>query len=346
MSPGWRRFVPLLALVAACSTIGDPGGMPEGLPHGGTGAFRLLDTEETGIIASIPGWALVTRDAMESACPAGGLLFYATAPELETPPMLPMDHPANEIYWPAFEPRRIHRGPTWTEGLGGFVAGPEVLAASEAWEGGEVFDPWVVVDGDVARLYYAAAGGIGLAEAPSVEGAFTKVGGAPVVEDARRPSVIRGIDGAWWMYFERSGAIHAARSEDGRAFVAMGPITLRGEDAGEGTEVRVASPGAARVETAAERVLVRLYFESVRDGITEEQEAHVFYVAGSTDGLVFERHPIPLLEQTDVRFPSPLLLDDRVTLLYGNLPYFGGGFLTRAVVVAVGPGGHRFAPEM
>ncbi len=340
-----RRLAPLLALVGACSTIGDPGGMPEGLPHGGTGAFRLLDGNEVGIVGSLPGRAMVLRDAIEGAHPADGYLFYATARVLDEPPPLPDDQPPGDIFWPAFEPRRIHRGELREEGVGGYAAGPEVLAASEPWEGGEVFDPWVVVDGGTARLYYAAAGGIGLAEAPSAGGTFTKVPG-PILDDGRRPSVIRGVDGALWMYFERGGAIHAARSDDGRAFTAMGPISLSGMDEGDGDELRVASPGAVRVDTRGDRSLVRLYFESVRDGVVEGAEAHLFYVAGSEDGVAFTRHPLPVMEQTDVRFPSPVLVDDRVTLLYGNLPFFGGAYLTRAVVVAVGPGGHRFAPEM
>ncbi|MCA9606160.1 MAG: hypothetical protein KC619_11225 [Myxococcales bacterium] len=345
MSARWRRLVPLLALVGACSTIGDPGGQPAGLPHGGTGAFRLLDGEEVGIVGSLPGRALVLRDAIESACPADGYLFYATAGLLDEPPMLPEDQPPGDIFWPAFEPRTIHRGELREEGHGGYAAGPEVLAATEAWEGGEVYDPWVLVEDGVARLYYAAAGGIGLAEAPSAGGTFTKVSG-PLLAEGRRPSVIRGVDGALWMYFEVDGAIHAARSEDGRSFTSMGPITLSGDDDGDGTELRVGSPGALRVESRGERVLVRLYFESVRDGVVEDAEAHVFYVAGSEDGLAFERYALPVMEQTDIRFPAPVPVDDRITLLYGNLPFFGGAFLTRAVVVAVAPAGFRFAPEM
>lgn len=341
----WRAAVPLLALLAACSTIGDPGGQPEGLPHGGTGAFRLLDGNEVGIVGSLPGRAMVLRDAIESACPGDGYLFYATARLLDEPPMLPEDQPPGDIYWPAFEPRTIHRGELREEGTGGYAAGGEVLAATEAWEGGEVYDPWVVVDEGVARLYYAAAGGIGLAESPRAGGTFTKVSG-PILTEGRRPSVIRGPDGAWWMYFESSGAIHAARSDDGRSFTSMGPITMTGGDDGDGAELRVGSPGAVRVETRGDRVLVRLYFESIREGITEGQEAHLFYVAGSEDGLAFERYALPVMEQTDIRFPAPVLVDDRVTLLYGNLPFFGGPFLTRAVVVAVAPAGFRFAPEM
>ena len=340
----------MLAMIdAGCATIGDPGGSPDGLPHGGTGEFRLLDSSETGIFGD-PGTALVLRGpAIESAMPAGGHVFYATAPVLETPPMLPMDWPRNEVFWDAFEPRRIHRGVARTEGVGAFDFGGEVLAASETWEGAEVFDPWVAIDDDgTARLYYAADGGIGVAEAPSVDGTFTRVGSGPVLgpEAARtgaprRPSVVRGIGGGWWMFFDAGGELRAARSDDGVSFTLADPLVFEGDDEGTSAEVAMTHPGAVTVETAAERQIVRLYFESVRaDG------THMAYVAGSEDGTLFARHPRAVAPQSDMRFPAPLLVDDRVTLLYANLPFFGGAFQTRVLVVSVAPAGVSFVPEM
>jgi hypothetical protein len=341
--------VALAALDLSCASIGDPGGMSDGLPHGGTGEFRLLGSDETGIFGD-PGTALILRGpAIESAMPVAGHLFYATAPVLETPPMLPMDWPTNEVFWDAFEPRRIHRGVARTEGVGAFDFGGEVLRASEAWEGTDVFDPWVTVDEDgTARLYYAAEGGIGLAEAPSVDGAFTKVGAGPVLgpEAAltgapRRPSVVPGIGGGWWMFYDAGGELRAARSDDGRAFTAADALVFEGEDVGPSAEVAIAHPGAVTVETAGDRQLVRLYYESVRaDG------SHRAYVAGSDDGTHFVRYPRAVAPQVDMRFPVPLLVDDRVTLLYGNLPFFGGLFQTRVLVVSVAPAGVSFAPEM
>ena len=350
-----RRAPALVFLLVAlgvgtegCSLIGDAGGTPDGLPHGGTGQFRLLDNDEVGIIGSLPGRAMVVlNDAIESGHAVDGHLFYASAPDLAMPPMLPSDHPSNEIFWPAFEGRRIHRGVSREEGVGAFDAGAAVLTARLTWEGGEVFDPWVTLaDDGTVLLYYAGADGIGVATAPSIDGTFTRAFSTPIVTAARRPSVVVGPDSAYWMYFDTGAGISAARSEDGLFFALFGPITLRGDDLGEGTEVRVANPGAVRVDTRAERALVRLYFESYRDGVLEDREAHMFYVAGSGDGMNFVRHPRAVMEQTDIRFPSPQLVDDRVTLLYGNLPFFGGPFLTRAVVVSVGPGGESFHPEI
>jgi hypothetical protein len=337
----------------ACSSIGDPGGMPDGLPHGGTGQFRLLQREETGISGPLAGRAIVLIDiAVQSGTPAGGFLFYAQAPLLDEPPELPEDHPRDDIFWEAFGPRTIHRGPAREEGTGAYDFGPEVLAATEDWEGGEVFDPWPVVDEDgTTRLYYAAAGGIGVAEASSVDGTFAKAPG-PIVapedvggETPRRPTVVRGVDGAWWMYLSAGDSLFAARSEDGASFEMLDG--LRFEDAqgqpdeGDSPEVATIHPGAVRVDTPADRTLIRLYFESVR-----EDGSRRIYVAGSEDGLAFVRHPRPVMEQTDVRFPSPVLLDERVTLLYASLPFFAAGiYQTRAITVAVSPAGESFLPE-
>ena len=343
----------LAAVGAACSSIGDPGGMPEGNPHGGTGAFRPLERDETGIAGAVPGRAIVLRDqAVESAMAVDGYLFYVSAPLLDEPPEVPEDHPAGAIYEPAFGPPIIRRGESREEGIGAFDFGPEVLAASEPWEGGAVRDPWVFVDEDgSAHLYYAAAEGIGVAEAPSVDGTFEKlpgpvlsaadlVGGAP----PRRPSVVRGPDGAILMYLSVGDEIRVARSEDGRRFeVLQGPAFAHApgeEDEGESPEVAMIHPGAVRVETRAERTLVRLYFESVR-----EDGTRTIYVAGSEDGVGVVRHPRPVVELPDVRFPSPVLLDDRLTLLYASLPATSGDYQTRAVSVSVGPAGQRFAPE-
>ena len=344
-----RRALYIALCCTACSALGGDGQDPDGLPHGGTGQFRLLDREEVGVFGPPPGRALVIiDDAVESAFAIERQVFYTTAPLSDMPPMLPMDHPGNEIFWPAFGPRRIHLGTSRDEGVGAFDRGDEIFMSRETWEGGEVFDPWVVRDRstDTVRLYYAGQGGIGVAEAPSVEGPLARPLDRrdPRIAGARRPSVVRGPDGRWLMYYDTGSGIEVAVSDDGVSFEPMGPITLNGEDLGEGTELRVASPGALRVDTAAERVLVRLYFESIREGILETGDAHVFYVAGSEDGFTFERHPRPVAEQTDIRFPSPLLLDDRVTLLYGNLPHTGGPFFTRALVVAVSPAGQRFDP--
>lgn len=341
-----------LGLIApACSTIGDPGGMPDGLPHGGTGAFRLLDNEETGISGS-PGAAMfLFEPAFENAMVQGDFVFFTAAPPLDEPPMPPEDFPRNEIYWEAFQPRRIQRGVRREEGFAAFDPADEVLTASEPWEGEEIFDPWVVEDGGTFRMYYAGDGGIGVAEASALDGTFTRVAG-PVLgpDDAasgspRRPSVVRGPDGDWLMYYDAGGEIRLARSSDGVAFSPVGAISLEGEDLGESPEVEARNPGAITVTTSAGRSIVRVYFESIR-----EDGTHRIYVAGSFDGVEFERHELQLFESVDLRFPAPLTVDTRVTLLYASLPAFSRGRISRnlqvrALVVGAAPAGESFLPE-
>ncbi len=349
-----RRLAALLALLAplpACSAVGDPGGVPSGYPHAGTGQFRKLDADEVGITG---GRAIVLQNiALDASMVAEGHLFYAAAARADMPPEPPEDFPASEVFWDAFGPRSIFRAAP-QESLG-FRAGSAVLAASEPWEGEEVFDPWVVVDGDVVRMYYAAEGGIGVAVASAIDGAFARESGPILDESAalsgapRRPSVVRGADGAWWMYYDAGGAIGVARSEDGLAFAridgdpstaAIDPVVIEGDDGRDTEELSVGSPGAVAVDAVSGRRLLRIYFESRRDDGTV-----LPYVAGSEDGVTFERHEVPVMADTDVRFPAPVLLDARVTLLYANAPFRSGGYQLRSLFAAVSPAGERFAPE-
>jgi hypothetical protein len=347
----------VLALVApACSAIGDPGGFPTEYPHGGTGVFRPLTPDESGIF---DGRAIVLQgQALDASSVTEGHLFYVAAPLLEMPPEIPMDHPTGEVFWPAFGPRRIFRAAPRENP--GFSAGSMVLAAEADWEGTDLLDPWVVIDDDGrARLYYAAAGGIGVAEASSIEGPYTRVGDGPILDASqaitgvpRRPSVVRGPDDAWWMYYDAGGAIGIARSEDGRAFTrvdgdpstpAMDPAAL-GFDEGfpdveTSEELSVGAPGAVTVTTPIGRRLIRLYFESRRDDDTTRA-----YVAGTADGITFDRHQVPVLDREDVRFPAPYVLDARVTLLYANTPFTAMGRQTRAITASVSPAGHSFEP--
>lgn len=344
-----RSTLLVLALSLGCSAIGDPGGYPDAYPHGGTGVFRPLGAMEIGIA---DGRAIVTqRSAVDAMSVAEGHLFYVVAPLVEMPPEVPAEHPRNEVYWPAFRARSIYRAAPRDNP--GFAAGSQVLAASASWEGAEVFDPWVVVDGATARLYYAAEGGIGLAEASGVDGAFQRVGDGPILDAShavrgvpRRPSVVRGPDGAFFLYYDAGGAIGVARSEDGRSFTQLDgdpatpeidPLVLDGEDIRTSPELAVAAPGAVAVDTIVGRRLVRLYFESHR-----EDGTILAYVAGSADGVTFERYSVPVHAQTDVRFPAPVVLDQRVTLLYTNGPATSGGFQTRGIYASVSPASTTF----
>jgi hypothetical protein len=120
---------------------------------------------------------------------------------------------------------------------------------------------------------------------------------------------------------------------------AIDPLVIGGQDLGDSPpEVSVGMPGAAALDTVTGRRLVRLYYESRREDGTV-----LGYVAGSADGVTFERHEVPVMEELDVRFPAPVILDDRVTLLYVNVPRTGA-LQTRSLIAAVSPAAVSFAP--
>lgn len=355
MSFDYKTLAGVLALGAAvggCSLIGDSVPINEVVPHGGTGEFRALDRDETGIRGSVPGQALVLSGiAFDSGMVAGEHLFFASAFGLDAPPEVPEDHPNTQVYWPAFEGRAIRRAPAREEDEG-FQGGVTVLEAERPWEGESVFHPWVLVEEDRTLLYYAAAEGIGVATSGAVDGSFSRVGEGPILDMAAsqtgipsRPSVVRLGDGTYSMYYDcGGGVIGLAQSDDGLAFTQVGPISLElfeGEtDQIESAQVAVSQPGALVVSTGVEREIIRLYFVSLREDGTE-----YVYVAGSEDGTTFIQHPRPSGHGPGLSFPAPLQIDQRVTMLYANAPLFARGFQTRAFVASVAPGTVSFFEE-
>lgn len=360
----------LALLGAACSAIGSGPGQPEGLPHGGTGPFRLLTAAETLISPTPSGSTVNDRErGIENGMAAGGHLFYAGAAplEIEEPDAGMPDGGVDdggvaedagvpdagaidggptgplEVDWSLFEARRIYRSAPRAEGLG-FDAGDEVLAADETWEGGFVTDPWALVlqDGR-ALLYYVAEGGIGVAQAASIDGAFTRTGTRPIIAgDVRRPSVIdtRGTesDHAFLMYFERDGGIVVASSSDGLEFTEIGSLSLpplAPRDDRDSVEIEIGAPGAIAAQTEAGRAVVRLYYESRRES------GQVFVaMVGSFDGLTsFEQVAIPVVDDDDLRWPAPRQLDARISLLYLQTSRRVRGTERGALVVGVAPGG-------
>ncbi|MGF1468958.1 MAG: hypothetical protein ACFCGT_22765 [Sandaracinaceae bacterium] len=331
-----------VGLAAGCATIGDRGSFPEALPHGGTGQLRPLDEAEVGDRPGPAGAALDLGDAaLGSAMVADGFLFYAAAERLEDPPMPPPEQPLDDVFLDAFGPRRILRAPP-TSTAGFDERGDVVLTAEAPWEGGEVFDPWALTLADGAGLLlYAAPGGLGLAESDAgVDGPFRRLDGPVLAADdapngaPRRPSAIEAADGSILVYYESGGELFALRSDDRRTFVdpLLGPLRIEGEDELDAAEVGRTGPGAVALETRGGRRLVRLYFTSLRDDGTERLVA-----MGSEDGLAFERQPLPASPLEDLRDPAPLLLDDRVTLLYGHRARSVDGLQVRALIGAITP---------
>jgi hypothetical protein len=330
-------------VLAGCGLVGPDPGAPEALPYNGTGEFRSLTAEETGVLGTPAGRALFLQaEAFDRGMVALGHYFYATADPLEPLPAPTEGLDRGDVDWALFGPRRIHRSaPRAPLGASpaGFEPGETVLIATEAWQGEEVYGPWALAasDGRVL-LYYATAVGIGLAEASAIDGTFAPVGAGPVVglvegAVAQHPTVVERADGTFRLYAEAGGRIVTARSLDGVTFEVEGPIEL-GPDVldDDMNEVAVEGPGAVAVVTPVGRSVVRLYFESVRANGT-----HSVLLAASEDGRVFERFVRAMVGETDRRGPSPVLVDERTTLLYLDAPRSVDMIQRRIPTVTIAP---------
>jgi hypothetical protein len=356
-----------LALASvSCGTGGEEsrGGM-SGLPGAGLGPYRRLDTDELSGRLALRRMALVESGMVLRGAGPQPLMFYAAADLPPDPPPMDAGMDADGGVDPdagvasdggadldagtdagtgdplaGFLPRRILRS---NPGEGpGYVGGELVLEAREAWEGDAVYDPWAVrlADGRV-RLYYAAAGGIGIAESDSATGTFTRVGTGPVLAGLRRPTIAARPDRApgFLLYAEREGAIVLAESADGLTFGTPEPVDLgfMASDAGV-PQIAVGSPGAGLQIPTLDPPRVVLFFESRRaDG------SRTLGIAASRDGRNFERATLPAFGMGLAEgFPAPDFIDAQTTLLYFTVAATTEDRPSRALTVAVSPGTLRF----
>ncbi len=340
-----------LALVAGgCSTLGNVGEFADPISTAGAGPFRFVDKYETAIDGE-PANAIVmvSGDAMSSGVAAGDFLFFAAADaNLVAPDRDPTlaDH---EVDFARFEPRTIRRASS--NGWAGYIEPEEVFVAEEAWEGDAVFDPWPVLlpDGTL-RLYYAAEGGIGLAEASSVDGTLERVGDGHVLgeltDDDLVPSsptvVVDDVLGTL-MYFELGGDIAVARSDDGVDFelvdgdpstAAWDPLDLpaappMADD--DPVELRIGHPGAVIAAMGSGRRTVRLYFE-----VFLSDETRTIGFAASLDGVDFERSARTIVAGESSGTPAPIVDAEGNTRLFVTQSSERANEQRRALYLAVG----------
>jgi hypothetical protein len=278
--------------LVACSMLGRQTEFSKSISTSGVGPFRHLVAGETGHFDS----RVLETPAVDvrRGSAAGGVLFVDVETELE---------------------RSIHRA-TRIAGCRGYEARVPALEATEAWEGESVREPFAIQrdDGSI-RVYYAADGGIGLAEAPAPDAPLVKSASNPILAgELSGPTVIDDPDLGILMYFEEGSFIYAARSDDGVSFTRIDadpstpemdplfPLLPAGEGGAEESEVRHSLPGAAVGEMSSGRRTVRLYFTSERvDGST------VIAMGASLDGLDFERAETTVLADVDASAPVPYL---------------------------------------
>ncbi|AUX43238.1 uncharacterized protein SOCE26_046820 [Sorangium cellulosum] len=302
--PRLGRLQPLLlrALAAACAasqlvacaTLPSDG--EEGsLPNAGAGPFREIAQAELGSARAAP-YVMddddhFTRDVSvvdldgDPSTPAAAGFFAATlrpegAPE-DTPPD-PLAPPSAIVRHDAADGRSFAR------------AAATVLAPELDWEGGTVAAPSALRVGGEIWLYYAAAGGIGLAR--SADGVTFAREPAPVLAPLApgragwergatpgSPGVVHLPDGSFRMFYEVPGdggapAIGEARSDDGLAWERVGdgpalapaprPGAAAGAPDGDGEpfdSAAVLDPAPALAVSATGRPILRVYYTG-RDG--------------------------------------------------------------------------------
>ncbi|MAQ19082.1 MAG: hypothetical protein CMN30_30320 [Sandaracinus sp.] len=335
-----RASILLLALLVACATIGDETDFPGPLQTSGVGPFRLLDEAETGTEFRPDARLVRPQGAYGRAMVAGDRIFYDLAPVVDDVPDRAEGLPEGDIDLAQVGPFTIRRGARVAGDDAapfGFEPGAEVLAATETWEGDSLRDPWAVESRFGAQLYYAAAGGIGMAAAAELGGTFTKAAG-PLVEDARAPSVVEW-EGELLLFFEATdtGTLGLARSTDGSTFTVETrelPLALAGEGA-------LAAPGAVVAPSPTGRSILRVYFE-----VFDAEGVRLVSMAGTDDLSTWDRLETGVLGVLeDARGPTPVLLEDYVTVLVATAPFESRGVQLRAPVGAVAPSSARLAPE-
>ena len=260
-------------VLGACASLGSAGEGDVDLPTAGVGPFRKLAGSE------LLGVAPYVLDDPPS--------------QYREPAVLPVS--ASELYLYLVASRAGHDVLVRTHAMdarsfyGGGTAQtlPTVLAADQSWEGTELSGPSALRVGGEVRLYYAAAGGIGLAR--SADGrVFTKGAGPVLANDGatvwRAPSVAQLPDGRFSMLVSDGTSIFEAQSGDGATWTrldadpttpaqdpVLGPsfASAAGPDAAAPFDgVGVTDPCVAPRVTAAGRLHFRVLYTGVGVGGT------------------------------------------------------------------------------
>lgn len=234
-------WVVLGALVMGCATQPEPTGGGEGLPTANAGPFRPLVKGETGNQRAAPNGltdirgfgrdiAVVDLDGKPETL---GVAAFVAASIKEDGIKPGPDTPTKVIQrYGALDGRSFDR------------AALTVLTADAPWEGSIMASPAVIRVGEELYLYYAAAGGIGLARGAADGMAFTKEPN-PVLGPStsgwesgfapRSPGVVRLASGSFRMFYEvplanGGSALGEARSEDGITWSRVGDAPVLSPD--------------------------------------------------------------------------------------------------------------------
>jgi len=259
------------ALGLGCGTLAEGGGGDEGLPSALAGPFRPLTGGEIGDLRSAPNAlsddeqfvrdpSIIDQDGDPSTLGADVFVAHRALEEDETPDD---SAPTNEILrHTTRDGRTLDRKPN------------TVLRAERDWEGQWVGAPSAARRGSETWLYYAAAGGIGVAR--SSGGAQFSPEPSPVLIAAdagwdagavpRSPGAVALPDGSMRLFYEvdheGTTKIGEARSDDGILFVRVGDGPALAPGSGY-DNASVGSPQPTVATTPDGTARLRLYYAAV-----------------------------------------------------------------------------------
>lgn len=262
-------------VLSACATIPEKGGGAENLPTAVAGPFRALTQDEIGNNRVAPNAveddvfsrdpSVIDVDEDPSTLEVAGYFGAAVAQGMTKPT--------------AADPTRAILRFGALDGRSFDQAAEVVLEPTEVWEGGVLGQPSALHVGKEIWLFYAAAGGIGLAKSSDGH-AFTRAPG-PVLGPAKSgwdhdaiptsPGVVRLDDGSLRLFYEialgpDSTVIGEASSTDGLTWIRRGEApalvpSAPGTDADPSDDdAAVGSPSPVLARSTDGRATLRVYY--------------------------------------------------------------------------------------
>lgn len=262
-------------VLSACATVPEPGGGSENLPSAVAGPFRALLQEELGNNRVAPNAvdddvfsrdpSVIDVDEDPTTLTVAGYFGAAVAQGGVKPT--------------AEDPTRVILRFGALDGRSFDGAAEVVLEPTEAWEGGVIGHPSALHVGKEIWLFYAAAGGIGLAKSSDGH-VFTRAPGPVLGPSASgwdhdaipaSPGVVQLPDGSLRLFYEiaksaDSTVIGEASSMDGITWIrkgtgpALAPSALGTDADPPYDDASVGSPSPVLVPSINGRATLRVYY--------------------------------------------------------------------------------------
>lgn len=215
--------LPLAVLgTIACGTLASPGSGDLGLPTANVGPFNALTQAEVAT-GDVPPFVFLDESAQYSEPSVIPQSSDTSSPAVI---LYAVSHASSgdEIVRTRADDGRSFYGDSVDRQENPSHVPPVVLRASQPWEGGSVSGPSALRVGSAVWLYYAAAGGIGLAKSTDGGMTFTALPQPVLATDhgvgweftaPRAPAVAQLPDGSFHMLYASGDAVGEAVSADG-----------------------------------------------------------------------------------------------------------------------------------